>query len=96
MYQEPIINIKEKDYVTSLNCELVSNEDVSHLEGKLKTLVDALGLPEKQEKALKDQTNTILWDWYCFLRDHYLDHLTEKIDWYWEKKIKKDKYYLRK
>ena len=85
-YKEPIINVDENPstgkYVTCLNCELISNEDVSFFEGKLKTFIESLGLPPTQEKAAKDISQVMLWDWYCFIRDHYTDHLKEKQDWY--------------
>ncbi|MEK7129128.1 MAG: hypothetical protein AAB858_02135 [Patescibacteria group bacterium] len=68
--------------IKSLNCELVSNQDISYLEGKLKTFLESLGLSEKQEKASKDVVQGIIWDWYCFIRDTYTDHLKEKRDWY--------------
>ena len=72
------------DSIGNLNCELVSNKDISYLEGRLKTFIDSLGLPEKVEKAQKDIIQTILWDWYCFIRDTYTDHLKEKRAWYEE------------
>jgi len=85
-YKEPIINVGEKPstgkYVTSLNCELISNQDISYLEGQLKTFLETLGLQEKQEKSTKNILTTILWNWYCFIRDHKTDHLKEKSDWY--------------
>ncbi len=68
--------------IRSLNCELVSNKDISYLEGKLKTFLESLGLFEKQEKASKDIIQSIIWDWYCFIRDTHTDHLTEKREWY--------------
>lgn len=74
----------------NVRCELVSGEDVSFLEGRLKTLVDATGLADKQSKAIKDQVNTILWDWFNFITDYRTDHKIEKKDWYAENKIKKD------
>ena len=70
--------------VGNLNCELISNRDVSFLEGKLKTFVDATDKDNIQKKATKDIIQTILWDWYCFIRDHGTDHLKEKKDWYKE------------
>ena len=68
----------------NLNCELISNEDISYLEGKLKTFIESMGLLEKQEKATKDVLTTILWDWYCFIRDHSTDHKEEKRCWYYD------------
>ena len=65
-------------------CELVSAEDVSFLEGKLKTFVDTLGLPEKAEKAQKDIIQMIIWDWFNFITGHYTDHLSEKRKWHKE------------
>jgi hypothetical protein len=88
MYKEPIINVNEKPstgkYVTSLNCELVSNQDVSFLEGKIKTLIESFGMRENQEKSAKDMAQMVLWDWYCFIRDHRTGHLIEKKNWYRE------------
>lgn len=66
----------------NLRCELVSGEDISHFEGELKTFLESLGLPDKQEKASKDIIQTILWDWFNFITDHKLDHLSEKKEWY--------------
>jgi hypothetical protein len=70
----------------NVRCELVSGEDISFLEGRLKTFIDGLGLPAKQEKAQKDIVQTILWDWFNFITDHILDHLKEKKEWYKENK----------
>jgi len=61
-----------------LNCVLVSNQDISHFLGKLKTFIESLGLSERQDKAAKDIIQVMLWDWYTFIRDHNTDHLLEK------------------
>lgn len=72
----------------NIRCELVSGEDVSFLEGKLKTLADAVtgGDNSKQNKAVKDLIQTVLWDWFNFITDHITDHLSEKKEWYKENK----------
>ena len=67
-------------------CELVSGEDISFFEGKLKTFIESLGLPDKQEKASKDIVQVMLWDWFNFITDHIRDHLREKKEWYKENK----------
>jgi len=63
-------------------CELVSGEDVSHLEGELKTFIETFGFNSVREKATKDVLQTLLWDWFNFITDHKLDHLKEKKEWY--------------
>lgn len=68
-----------------ISCELVSNNDVSFLEGKIKTALESFGMASSQEKAAKDMVNMVLWDWYYFIRDHYTDHLQEKKDQYVKK-----------
>ena len=70
----------------NVRCELVSGKDISFLEGKLKTLIEVFGLPEKQEKSAKDMVQVVIWDWFNFITDHYLDHLKDKKDWYVENK----------
>ena len=65
-----------------MRCELISGEDVSHLEGKLKTFIDSRDSPEKAEKAQKDIVQMILWDWFGFILNHTTDHLLEKRAWY--------------
>jgi len=70
----------------NIRCELVSGNDISHLEGKIKTFLESLGLPEKQEKASKDISQTMLWDWFNFITDHNTDHLSDKKEWYKENK----------
>jgi len=70
--------------INNPRCELVSGEDVSHFEGKLKTFIESIGLPDKQEKASKDMLQTILWDWFNFITNHTVDHLEEKKKWYQE------------
>lgn len=75
----------EKARITNTRCELVSGEDVSFLEGKLKTQIDGMGLSEKQEKASKDILQTVLWDWFNYITEHKTDHLKEKIRWYVDK-----------
>ncbi len=65
-------------------CELVGANDIGNLEGKLKTYIDSLGLSEKQEKAMKDVVNEIIWDWFYYIRDHFTDYTQDKRDWYFE------------
>ena len=75
----------------NVRCELVSGEDISFLEGKLKTLIEAV-IPEnemtldtKRSKAIKDMVQIILWNWFNVITDHITDHLQEKKKWYKEK-----------
>ena len=82
--------------ISNPRCELVSGEDVSNLEGKLKTFIDALAdgsalesVNDKKNKATKDIVRLILWDWFNFITNHNTDHLLEKKDWYKENKISK-------
>lgn len=42
--------------------EQVTDADIRNLEGKLLTLIETVGLPEKQENALKSNVKNILWD----------------------------------
>ena len=72
----------------NVRCELISGEDVSRLEGKMKTLMDSI-FPEmtadhknEQRKAIKDMVRLILWDWFNFITGHHTDHLSEKKKWY--------------
>lgn len=37
---------------------------VQDIEGKLLTLVESLGLPERQESAVKSHVRQIVWNWY--------------------------------
>jgi len=69
-------------------CQLVSGEDVSFLEGQLKTFIDSIVPEEKvvQNKATKDIVRIVLWDWFNFITDHITDHLSEKKKWYSENK----------
>ena len=64
----------------NMRCELVSGEDVSYLEGRLKTFVDSI-IPEGlviQNKATKDIIRVILWDWFNYITGHTTDNLLEK------------------
>ena len=70
----------------NMRCELVSGEDVSFLVGKLKTLIDASISEKDQNKAMKDMTRLIVWDWFTFITDHTLDHLGDKKKWYTKNK----------
>jgi hypothetical protein len=71
--------------ISSCNrCELVGAEDVSFLEGRVKTFIESLGLSDKQEKASKDIARDVLWDWFNFITDHNLDYLIDKKEWYQE------------
>lgn len=70
--------------ISELRCELVSDKDLSHLEGRLKTFIDSI-IPEVltvQNKATKDIIRVIMWDWFNFINNHYTDHLKEKREWY--------------
>jgi hypothetical protein len=68
--------------IYNIRCELVSGENISFLEGKLKTFIESLGLQEKQEKASKDILQTTLWDWFNFITTYNTDDLNEKQEWY--------------
>ena len=68
--------------IKNFRCELVSGQDISFFEGKLKTFIEALGLQEKQEKSAKGIGQIILWDWFNYITSHKLDHLEEKKEWY--------------
>ena len=70
--------------IRNTRCELVSGTDVSFFEGRLKTLIETLGLPEKQERSAKGIINTVLWDWFNYITNHRTDHLSEKKEWYKE------------
>ena len=83
--------LEKNKKICNLRCELVSGEDVSFFEGKLKTFIESLGLPEKQEKSAKDVSQTILWDWFNFITDHITDHLSEKKKWYKENQTDRPK-----
>ena len=68
--------------------ELVGSDDISFLEGRLKTFIDSI-IPESQvvqNKATKDIIRVILWDWFNFIAGHYTDHLKDKREWYKEHK----------
>lgn len=70
--------------IKNVRCELVSGDDVSYLEGRLKTFIDSI-IPETQvvqNKATKDIIRVILWDWFNFITDHTTDDLIEKQKWY--------------
>jgi len=73
--------------VDSPECELVDRVNVKQLEGKLKTLVEGMGLPKKQETAQKDMVNSILWSWYNDIYGSYTDSLHRKREWYKENKL---------
>lgn len=75
------------DEVRNLRCELVSGQDVSMLEGRIKTIIESFGLPDRQEKSGKDIVNTILWNWFNCITNEDTDHLKEKKSWYEEKSI---------
>ena len=68
--------------LSNLRCELISGSDLSFLQGKTKTFIESLGLPDKQEKATKDVLQGILWDWFNYITDHNRDHLKDKKEWY--------------
>lgn len=74
--------MSENTPISNLRCELVSGEDISFLEGKLKTFLESLGLPEKQEKASKDILQTTLWDWFNFITEYTTQSLIFKKNWY--------------
>lgn len=68
----------------NLRCELVSGEDVSFLEGKLKTLIETFGFEGKRGESAKDVSAIILWDWFNYITEHRTDHLSDKKKWYRE------------
>lgn len=44
--------------------KIISSDSLGNLEGQLLTTIEALGLPELQEKAFKSLVRNSLWDWY--------------------------------
>lgn len=64
------------------NVELVSNREVSNLEGRLKTLIEALGLKESQETSTKDILDETLWSWFIKLNDYDNDYLKAKQEFF--------------
>ena len=84
MSEIKIFDKKKLISVRNIRCELVSGEDVSYLEGRLKTFIDSI-IPEGkvvQNKATKDIIRVILWDWFNYITGHYTDHLKDKKKWY--------------
>ena len=83
IYQDKkLVGASNSPSINNARCELVSGEEVSFLEGKLKTLIESFGMSEKQEKSSKDMAQMVLWDWYNFICNHQTDHMMEKMDWY--------------
>lgn len=78
------IDIGKEEIMSCNRCELVGAEDVSFLEGRIKTFIESLGLNEKQETASKDIARDVLWDWFNFITDHNMDYLIDKKKWYKE------------
>ena len=58
------------DYVPTEYGYMVWSWQISHVEGKLLTLIEALGLGEKQESAIKNQVKENLY--YLFTQTHLL------------------------
>ena len=77
--------------VQEIISELIGSNDIRFLEGKLKTFIESLGIPEKQEKATKDMVKEIIWDWFYYIIDHYTDYLQDKRKWYFNEKPLKNK-----
>lgn len=50
---------------------------IKRIEGKLLTLVETLGLPQSQEKAVKDQVRQTIWslDKVLIIEEKILEHL---------------------
>lgn len=48
-------------------------------EGKLMTHLEALGLPDKQEKATKDIFRQLMWDFYSDITENSRTAATEKL-----------------
>lgn len=41
---------------------IIQDHQISHLEGKLLTLIESMGLKDSQEKAVKDMVRTHVWE----------------------------------
>lgn len=41
---------------------LITENKISHAEGRILTFIEALGLPDKQERSLKSIIRTEIWD----------------------------------
>ena len=53
---------------------------VSELQGVLLTHIESLGLPERQEKAIKSMIKRDLWAWY-YLNQHIIDTGEGKLEY---------------
>lgn len=70
----------EMAFVESRNqLSFVRNWNVGSLEGRLLTLIETIGLTEKQENAIKSFARTEIWSW----RDE-LPKVPKDVEAFWE------------
>lgn len=56
---------KKKDYVEEFSGYKVVNVDsVRNMEGRLLTILEALGLRDTQERSVKSIVSSTIWDWF--------------------------------
>jgi hypothetical protein len=67
--------------LTRNELSFVRNWNVGSLEGKLLTLIETIGLPEKQENAIKSFARTEIWSW----RDELIS-VPEDVENFWNEK----------
>jgi hypothetical protein len=80
---------KNGNDISSDECELVNFSDINNLIGKVKTLIETLGLNEKQEKAFKDTIANTIISWFRSIIRTYSDNLFNKREWYFENRNEK-------
>ena len=70
----------EPDFIHSFlpHCKvhLIGLDEANRLIGKMKTLIDSLVIPERQNKAAKDMVSQLVWEWYRWIQGtgHEEDH----------------------
>ena len=85
--------MNEASIKPEMDCELIGNQDVRMLEGKLKTYVDSLGIDAVQRAGMKDMINILLWDWFrYYTKWRFTDSWIEKRDWYIENQMKSERW----
>lgn len=88
---------KKNDVLTGINClrdgaYAIESYKISHIEGRLLTFIESLGLRDTQEKAAKDIAREIIWSLtsnnygtYLFIQGEDLIELEQKYKSNWSK-----------
>lgn len=73
------MKIQSKDGLVGYTLKIIYGRNMQNLEGRMLTLIDAIGLPQSQEKAIKDLVRKEVWGWFDNETTHSLEYAKKSV-----------------